>query len=185
MTNIELTFNVWKPPYWLMTLTFVGLCVPYYTLLTGFCVPHWTLLPALCVPYWTFWTVPWQRYGHHGHHILKSSSYHTTQLVRLIRANFRPHSCYWVINCSWYRLIFQRPEQSGGSNQIRAYNRHSGCRRTFKLADIQYWFSITAQWKRVTQRSEDRNFALLTVLAFLSLISNNHELKKKNVKTTI
>jgi hypothetical protein len=25
----------------------------------------------------------------------------------------------------------------------RAYNRHSGGRGTFKLADIQYWFSIS------------------------------------------
>jgi hypothetical protein len=40
------------------------------------------------------------------------SSYHTSQLVILTRANFWPHSCYWVLSCSCYRPIIQRLVQS-------------------------------------------------------------------------
>jgi hypothetical protein len=64
-------------------------------------------------------------------------------VVIFTRATFRPHSCYWVINFSCYRPIIQRLEQSVRSNHIRAYNMHSGCRRTFKLVEIQYRFSIS------------------------------------------
>jgi hypothetical protein len=84
---------------------------------------------------------------------LETSSFHTSQLVIVIltHANFRPHSCYWVISFSCYRPITERLNQSAMPNQIRSYKMHSGCRGTFKLAEIQqYWFSISllygAEW---------------------------------------
>jgi hypothetical protein len=65
------------------------------------------------------------------------SYYHTSQLVILTRATFRPHSCYWVIKYSCYRPIVRRFNQSLRSNQIRAYNGHSGCRWTFNSTCFQ------------------------------------------------
>jgi hypothetical protein len=76
----------------------------------------------------------------------RASSFHTSQLVIVIltRATFRPHSCNWAISFSCYRPIIERLNQSVMPNQIRAYNMNSGCRRTFKLTDIQrYLFSIS------------------------------------------